>query len=625
MPCSQHPKGDEACPDCLVDDLLTFDPSAKTAGITAKLLGARLSKLKLTQTQEDICLPILASLNHQLGELDIHVGQAIQPYMIRAVHRDLYRQRMRTDGVWIGFYELEVLAQLFNIQFNVAIPAGNQCWRLYPIGSQLQNPISPQNTVLRWTGSHYEVGRLNRQQGALWVVDLWRETNPLGNCGLEAFLALLFSELGLYTEVWKLRDAHGIGPLIRGFFTLVKTAGKGTAKVDATGNEYKEILAALRNLVMDTMSDEEVNDAILAEGVLPRPRDLSDLSDVPDWHEIMSVDEARRLVLEQKLLTPVGVAVTDGGFLDTHKQLEGLVEVKGTNNGSLEKKDHGTNCAGLIVGRERGNFLGGVARPDPSSKLNVTLLLRAYGSGNTKDDVQLWRSPIDNGHIRVVSMSYGEAGSTLADLGDFLSGFPNTCTFVIAPGNSGRDLNNRLFNLGCHSILVTATTVEKGEDGRIRERLIRDCSYGNGVLVCAPGSGSVGTNDGLLEVISTSSDGKHAPFSNTSCATPMVAGVIALMLAVNPALTRNEVREILCVTAVPIDLEGGSWGSPPFQQLPKVLQGRPYSKKYGFGRVDARAAVEEVIRRLSSTSTIVISPVQHEGKQPKLTKDKHKK
>jgi subtilisin family serine protease len=77
---------------------------------------------------------------------------------------------------------------------------------------------------------------------------------------------------------------------------------------------------------------------------------------------------------------------------------------------------------------------------------------------------------------------------------------------------------------------------------------------------------------------------KH--FGGTSAATPLVAGVCALMLSANPNLTAKEVKGILMQTADKI-------GHPT-----DYVNG--HSRRYGAGRVNADKAVAEAIRRLDS-------------------------
>ncbi len=73
-------------------------------------------------------------------------------------------------------------------------------------------------------------------------------------------------------------------------------------------------------------------------------------------------------------------------------------------------------------------------------------------------------------------------------------------------------------------------------------------------------------------------------FSGTSAATPVVSGVVALMLEANPNLTYRDVQYILAATATKTDPSDPGWS--------KNGAGIWVNHKYGFGRVDAAAAVK---------------------------------
>ena len=67
-------------------------------------------------------------------------------------------------------------------------------------------------------------------------------------------------------------------------------------------------------------------------------------------------------------------------------------------------------------------------------------------------------------------------------------------------------------------------------------------------------------------------------FGGTSSATPLVAGVAALVLSANPSLRWDQVRDVLTGTAEKIDRANARYRDG-------------YSLEYGFGRVNAEAAV----------------------------------
>ncbi|HYN50728.1 MAG TPA: S8 family serine peptidase [Thermoleophilaceae bacterium] len=88
-------------------------------------------------------------------------------------------------------------------------------------------------------------------------------------------------------------------------------------------------------------------------------------------------------------------------------------------------------------------------------------------------------------------------------------------------------------------------------------------------------------------------------FGGTSAATPLAAGVAALVLSADPDLTFIEARQILRDTAVKIDLANtdpvGQWLD--VNGNPSNTSGLPAERSgwYGWGRVDAAAAVQTAI------------------------------
>ena len=130
-------------------------------------------------------------------------------------------------------------------------------------------------------------------------------------------------------------------------------------------------------------------------------------------------------------------------------------------------------------------------------------------------------------------------------------------------------------------------------------------SVGLGLLVTAPGG--VGSNDdtsvdtgygiasadvsgpaGYNKLAGTAGD---YAFQNqgTSYSGPMVVGIIALMLEANPGLGLRDVSSILAMTARKNDATAESWVQQTGTEW--NLGGMHYSRDYGYGLVDAAAAV----------------------------------
>lgn len=109
-------------------------------------------------------------------------------------------------------------------------------------------------------------------------------------------------------------------------------------------------------------------------------------------------------------------------------------------------------------------------------------------------------------------------------------------------------------------------------------------SYSNtgaSVFVSAPG----GELSPELNWVTARPQGQcEGGFGGTSAAAPAVAGVIALMLEVNPILSWRDVQGILASTSQVMDPDDESWVTN--------AAGFSHSYKYGFGVVDAGAAVE---------------------------------
>lgn len=101
---------------------------------------------------------------------------------------------------------------------------------------------------------------------------------------------------------------------------------------------------------------------------------------------------------------------------------------------------------------------------------------------------------------------------------------------------------------------------------------------GANLLVCGSSSnlsGNVTTTD--------VQNGFRDDFSGTSATAPMVSGVVALMLSARPELTYRDVMLILARTARRNDPTDPGWVS---------ANGLNFNHKYGFGVVDAHAAVQ---------------------------------
>jgi len=187
--------------------------------------------------------------------------------------------------------------------------------------------------------------------------------------------------------------------------------------------------------------------------------------------------------------------------------------------------------------------------------LTLTALLNSvtYGRGG-RGNVYVWA-----------------AGNGLENLDNInADGYANS-RFVIAVGAVGSDGKQAYYSEPGAPMLVTAPSSSAAGPGITTTDLIGPYGY-NPV-----------TNGGPADYGDTQNCTKY--FGGTSAATPLVSGVVALMLQANPNLTWRDVQYILLQTAEKNDPTDSDW----------TTNGAGYdiNHKYGFGRVDAAAAVSE--------------------------------
>lgn len=140
----------------------------------------------------------------------------------------------------------------------------------------------------------------------------------------------------------------------------------------------------------------------------------------------------------------------------------------------------------------------------------------------------------------------------------------------LSTANGGDNVNYDGYASSRFVIAVGSTT-----NGSVRSGY---SERGASLLVNAP------SNGGSLGITTTTTgSGYTSSFGGTSSATPAASGVVALMLEANPGLGWRDVKHILVNTSRRTDTNNASW----------ILNGagRYHSDLYGFGTVDAAAAV----------------------------------
>ncbi|MBB5351574.1 subtilisin-like proprotein convertase family protein [Haloferula luteola] len=298
----------------------------------------------------------------------------------------------------------------------------------------------------------------------------------------------------------------------------------------------------------------------------------------------------------------VVVGVVDDGVETGHPDFVGNIDTvndwdwngndDNPNPGSGD--DHGTACAGNVAAR--GNNGIGVTGTAPEATLVGMRLIAAATTDSQEASAMNYLPDL----IDIKSNSWGPAddGVTLEAPGPLTrAAFANAAEngrgglgtiFVWAAGN-GLEANDNSNYDGyandIHTIAVTAV-----------DSLGRQSYYaepGANILVAAPSDGSGSAmgitttdrsgNQGYNTSSSASGGDYTDEFGGTSSATPVVSGVVALMLERNPSLGWRDVQEILIQSAAKFRPTDSDWTTNG--------GGFHFNHKFGAGLVDAEAAV----------------------------------
>jgi subtilisin family serine protease len=217
----------------------------------------------------------------------------------------------------------------------------------------------------------------------------------------------------------------------------------------------------------------------------------------------------------------------------------------GNNNVAGPDASHGTHVSG-IIGAVRGNGIGldGVAD-------NVKIMaIRVVPDGDERDkDVANGiRYAVDNG-AKIINMSFGKGYKWDKDAVNeaVVYARDHGVLLVHAAGNSSQD-NDVTANYPNDSLgggMFAENWIEVGASQPLKKHLATDFSnYGShNVDVFAPGQ----------SIYSTIPNNEYAYFDGTSMASPVCAGMAALIWSRNPSLTAKDVKMIIEATVTLVD------------------------------------------------------------------------
>ncbi|MFN6497271.1 MAG: S8 family serine peptidase [Nostoc sp. DedQUE01] len=306
--------------------------------------------------------------------------------------------------------------------------------------------------------------------------------------------------------------------------------------------------------------------------------------------------------------TGATIAIIDDGVDLDHEEFRSSEKIVAPRDVTRKTNDprpgnddnHGTACAGVACAN--GNF--GASGVAPGAKLMPIRLASALGSQN-EADAFVWAA--QNG-ADVISCSWGPADGVWFEPNDPVHNqkvpLPDStrlaidfainkgrngkgCVILFAAGNGNESVDNDGY-ASYQNVIAVAACNDFGTRSAYSD-------FGQAVWCAFPSnngdrsqtsgiwttdrSGAVGYNPGNLNLGDTPGHYTNE-FGGTSSACPGAAGVAALIIARNPNLRWDEVRDIIKRSCDRIDPAGGRYDA----------NGR--STFYGYGRINAFKAVE---------------------------------
>ena len=220
----------------------------------------------------------------------------------------------------------------------------------------------------------------------------------------------------------------------------------------------------------------------------------------------------------------------------------------GTDNQSdpMDDNGHGTHCAG-IIGAEGDNEQG-IAGINWKVQIMPLKFLGRGGFGTTKDAIEAINYAIDrkrNGvNVRVISASWGSTQYSKALEDTIRAAGEEGILFVAAAGNDGSSNDKRPHYPSNYDLpnVISVAALDRND------QLASFSNFGvKTVHIAAPGK----------EILSTWLGEDYREASGTSMATPYVSGVAALILASEPNMTVEKLRERLLKSVDKIDSLNG--------------------------------------------------------------------
>lgn len=321
-----------------------------------------------------------------------------------------------------------------------------------------------------------------------------------------------------------------------------KITASGLYLVDLPGNASEKAVSTqlARN---PHLKFAEVDHAVQATGIANDPYFGS------EWH-LARINATA--AWDSALGSGITVAILDSGVDGSHADLSARM-VAGwnfydNNSNTTDVNGHGTGVAGASSATT--NNSQGVAAVAGSASIMPVRIADSAGTGYISMIAQGVTWAADNG-AKVINISYNRLWTFSSVVSAAQYAKSKGALVVIAAGNNAMDEG-----ASAQLSMIPVSAVDRNDV------ITTFSSWGNHVAVAAPG----------VDIWSTTRGGGYGAWWGTSVASPVTAGVVALMMSANPKLLNTQIESLLYSTATDLGAAGRD-------------------KYYGYGRINAQAAV----------------------------------
>ena len=262
----------------------------------------------------------------------------------------------------------------------------------------------------------------------------------------------------------------------------------------------------------------------------------------------------------------VDIAIVDSGVDPAHPDLAGKLlpgyNFLSLNSDTHDVYGHGTKVAGSAAAiANNGVGVSGVAWQNPVMPLVV---LNSSNFASYYDIAQAVIYAADHG-VKVINISIGGTSSDAYMQSAMNYAWSKGAVIVAAAGNSGN--TTPMYPAACTNVVAVAATTSTDTRASFS-------NYGSWITLAAPGS----------SIYTTTNGGGYGSVSGTSFASPITAGLAALVFSVNPTLTNQQVVDILKQNADDLGTAG-------------------FDTTFGFGRINVQKSLQAAKNALPQPDT----------------------